>query len=146
MKADAIAIRGATNDDTSAVLALWREAAYGVSPTDDDEAITVLLSRDGNALLLAVDRDRIVGSIIAGWDGWRANLYRLAVVEAYRRGGVGAMLVREAERRMRQLGAMRIGALVEVDNDRARAFWEAQGYDVAASQMRFYKDLGRIKP
>jgi ribosomal protein S18 acetylase RimI-like enzyme len=142
MPTEAIAIRAATDNDTSAVLAFWREAAYGVSPTDDASAVNVLLGWDGQALLLALDGERIIGSVIAGWDGWRASLYRLAVLDARRRAGVGAMLVREAERRLRALGARRIGALVEVDNERAQAFWAAQGYGVMDSQMRFYKDLG----
>jgi ribosomal protein S18 acetylase RimI-like enzyme len=141
MPDDAITIRAATNDDSGAVLRFWHSSAYGESPTDDDKALSVLRQSDGGAMLLAVDGNRIIGSIIAGWDGWRGNLYRLAVLDAYRQRGIGAMLVREAEKRLRALGARRIGAIVEVDNDRGRAFWEAQGYAVATAQMRFYKDV-----
>jgi ribosomal protein S18 acetylase RimI-like enzyme len=142
MALDAITIRPAMLNDADELLALWREAAYGASPTDDEGALETMLSRDAGALLLACDDGHIVGSIIAAWDGWRANLYRLAVLEAYRRTGVGALLLREAERRLRGLGARRISALVEIDNETGRVFWESQGYAVATSQMRCYKDVG----
>jgi ribosomal protein S18 acetylase RimI-like enzyme len=142
MPADEIAIRPADASERAAILGFWNESAYGASPTDDDDGVDRLLARDAAALLVATDGARIVGTIIAGWDGWRANLYRLAVLDAYRRRGVGAMLVREAELRFGRLGARRISALVEVENERARAFWESQGYAVAESQMRYYKDVG----
>ena len=142
MPADAIAVREATIDDLSAILAFWRTSAYGSSPTDDDNSVAALLASDNAALLLAHDGDLMVGSIIAGWDGWRGGLYRLAVLDEYRRTGIGAMLVRGAERRLRALGARRIGALVEDDNQGGQAFWAAQGYAVAESQMRYVKNLG----
>ena len=140
---NAISVRPASSDEREAVLALWRESAHGASPTDDLASLTRLQSSDGQALLLAVDGDRIIGSIIAGWDGWRGNLYRLAVSPDYRRRGIGARLVRDAEERLCQAGAMRIGAIVERDNERAQEFWAAQGYAVAGSQERYFKDLDR---
>ena len=134
-------IRPARNDDAAAVLRFWSASAYGVSPTDDPDGLTSLLAQPGDGLLLAVESGEIIGTIIAGWDGWRGNLYRLAVLQAHRRKGVAGLLVREAEKRLREKGARRIGALVEVDNEPGRAFWASQGYDVASSQTRFVKDL-----
>jgi ribosomal protein S18 acetylase RimI-like enzyme len=141
MQPDQVTIREATPEDFQAVLELWPRSAYGASPTDDDDAVAALLGRDPGALLVALDGDRIIGTIIVGWDGWRGSLYRLAVLDAYRRRGVGTMLVGEAELRLQALGARRIGALVEIDNDRGRAFWAAQEYAVADSQTRYVKDL-----
>jgi ribosomal protein S18 acetylase RimI-like enzyme len=34
----------------------------------------------------------IVGALIAAWDGWRGNMYRLAVREGHRREGIGLAL------------------------------------------------------
>ena len=42
---------------------------------------------------LAADGEHIVGSVIAGWDGWRCHLYRLAVAPARRREGIGRALL-----------------------------------------------------
>jgi ribosomal protein S18 acetylase RimI-like enzyme len=73
---------------------------------------------------------RIVGSIIGTFDGWRGNIYRLAVRVDHRRQGVARALVAEVERRLTRQGAKRITALVEKDHPWAMNFWEAVGYRV----------------
>jgi GNAT superfamily N-acetyltransferase len=52
----------------------------------------------GAVLLVATAHGRIVGSVIGGWDGWRGNIYRLAVVPEYRRLGIARRLVKEVSR------------------------------------------------
>jgi len=62
------------------VLGLWQEA--GVTPpsvTDSLEGLTLLIREPAALLLVATIDGRIVGSVIGGWDGWRGNIYRLAV-------------------------------------------------------------------
>jgi ribosomal protein S18 acetylase RimI-like enzyme len=34
-----------------------------------------------------------VGTLVAAWDGWRGNMYRLAVLPEHRRAGIGRELV-----------------------------------------------------
>jgi GNAT superfamily N-acetyltransferase len=80
------------------------------------------------ALLVAVDGDAVVGAVIAAFDGWRGNFYRLAVAPARRRSGVGRALVAAGEERVRALGAPRVTALVAFDDADAGAFWDACGY------------------
>ncbi len=69
-------------------------------------------------LFVAVDRrGAIVGSVIATFDGWRGNVYRMAVDPALRRGGLGRRLAGAAEDWLRNEGAVRLSALVEGDSD-----------------------------
>ena len=68
-----------------------------------------LLRHDPDALLVAIAQSTIVGTLIAGWDGWRCHLYRLAVEPQYRRQGVAGALVAEAARRAARRGARRLG-------------------------------------
>ena len=81
-----------------------------------------------------------MGSLIAAWDGWRGQLYRLAVHPAWRRQGVATSLVRAGEERLGALGARRVAAIVIEGHDPARAFWQAAGYQQAA-QVRFVRSL-----
>ena len=134
------AIRAATPGEVPAVLVLWRDADAEVTETDDARALEAVLARDPEALLVATDGDRLVGSIVAGWDGWRGQLSRLAVHPASRRRGLGTALVRTAEEHLRGLGARRISAIVVDDHDTALAFWAAAGYDLAP-HVRFTKTL-----
>ena len=92
-----IALRPATPDDIDAVLAFWLEATAEPSSTDDADGLAALLERSPGSLILAVEGGAIVGSVVAGWDGWRGTIYRLAVAPAYRRRGIATQLVAAAE-------------------------------------------------
>ncbi|HET9172439.1 MAG TPA: GNAT family N-acetyltransferase, partial [Actinospica sp.] len=62
-------IRPARPDEAAAVLEFWRGAAEGTSISDDQDGVRILIERDPGALLLAVAGDRILGTVIAGFDG-----------------------------------------------------------------------------
>ena len=82
---------------------------------------------------------RIVGTVIAGWDGWRGSIYRLAVAPDQRRSGLGQALLRAAEQRLAGLGARRLHAIVVESNEVAVAFWTASDWEHQAGQLRFAK-------
>ncbi|MFD4375741.1 GNAT family N-acetyltransferase [Streptomyces sp. NPDC058486] len=134
-----IQIRAAAPTDAESVLAFWRESAEGTSISDDVDGVKRLLDRDPEALILAVDGDRIVGSVIAGWDGWRASLYRLAVLPSYRRRGISKTLLRAAEERFATLGGRRVDAMVLEANGRAHHTWAAAGYERQDQWRRWVK-------
>jgi ribosomal protein S18 acetylase RimI-like enzyme len=91
--------------------------------------------------VLAELADVVVGSVIAGWDGWRGSLYRLAVAPEQRRRGIASALVREAERRLRERGARRLTVIVVDDDDLAMAFWRATGLSPQAHRARFIRNF-----
>src|SRR5215467_6201836 len=103
-----VTIRTGTADDAAIVLRLWRVSEAADSTTDDEPALRTLLARDPDALLIADVDGEPVGTLIVGWDGWRGALYRLAVLPDRRRRGIARLLVDEAERRLRVLGARRV--------------------------------------
>ena len=78
--------------------------------------------------MVAVLDGEVIGALIAGWDGWRGNMYRLAVRGEHRRKGIGIALVRAGEEYLCSRGARRITALVAFDDGAAGAFWESAGY------------------
>jgi len=136
-----IALRAATETDVAAVLAFWEAATAEPSSTDDPEAIDALLDRSPGALILAVHGDTIVGTVIAGWDGWRGTVYRLAVAPERRRQGIATKLVDEAERRLRGHGARRMHLIVSrAGGGAAEDFWTSARYE-PTDQLRMVKDL-----
>ena len=76
---------------------------------------------------------------MGGWDGWRGNIYRLAVLPEYRRQGVGQQLVREIEKKIVSKGARKISILVEKSEDTAIAFWDAMKNDEYRPDDRFIR-------
>jgi ribosomal protein S18 acetylase RimI-like enzyme len=135
-------IRTAVRGDLSGVLALWRTEGVEPSRTDDAAALRGLLRHPTSTLLIAEDDGAVVGSIIAAWDGWRGELYRLAVAEGHRRHGLATELLRRAEAWLVDQGARRINALVLHDDGRARSFWTSVGYEVDGRLGRYVRDAG----
>ncbi len=80
------------------------------------------------ALFVAELNEQILGALIAAWDGWRGNMYRLAVREDCRRDGIGLALVHAGEEYLRECGVRRVTALVAFEDEAAGGFWEAAGY------------------
>lgn len=133
----------ATPGDVTELLALWAVAAENDSrPGDTARAVLTLLDRDPGACLIARQGDRIVGTLVAGWDGWRAHLYRLAVHPAMRRQGIAQALLDAGAARLRSLGATRLDAMVLADNELGQALWRAAGYSPQAQWRRWVKPVG----
>jgi ribosomal protein S18 acetylase RimI-like enzyme len=139
------AIRPATAADIAAVLELWSQArSANASTPDTPESLEALLSASPGALLVAEhpEDEGIVGALIAAWDGWRGNMYRLAVHPQRRREGIARALVDAGERHLTSRGARRITALVAHEELEAVGFWTEAGYARDATIARFVKQLG----
>jgi ribosomal protein S18 acetylase RimI-like enzyme len=137
-----IAIRAAGPDRAAEVLEFWRTAAEGTSISDDADGVRTLIQRDPGALLLAFDGERIVGSVIAGFDGWRCHLYRLAVAPDRRREGIGSALLEAAHQRFASFGGRRADAMVLERNETGQRAWTAAGYVREDHWRRWVRPLG----
>ena len=135
-------IRPATAADIEPVLAMWSTIQRYIPTTPDTpEALAALLRSDPGALLVAELDGAIVGTLIAGWDGWRGDMYRLAVSPEQRRRGIGTALVRAGEERLAALGCRRVTALVATGDRRAAAFWEVTGYPHDETTTRHVRSM-----
>jgi len=137
-----IEIRPCRLEECAAVLAMWARAGAIPSPTDTLEEVNRLVREHADSLLVAIRQGSIVGSIIGGWDGWRGNIYRLAVAPEARRAGLARRLVDAAERMLVSRGARRISALVERHEAHAVGFWDAladRGWHRDERMLRYIK-------
>lgn len=138
-KTDTFLIRECRPEEAIALLALWHAAGTSPSVTDTTTDIQRAIESSASVLVAEVDQ-RIVGSLIATFDGWRGNMYRIAVHPDYRRRGIGRALVKEGERCLAKLGVKRITALVEEKYPEAIAFWSDVGYEIEPGIARFFRN------
>ena len=142
-----VEIQALEPSDYDALLALWKTAGLPHRPKgrDSREAITSQMRRDPGLFLGAFLEDRLVGSVIASFDGRKGWINRLAVDPDERRQGIGRKLTEEAERVLRARGSQITGALVEADNSQSLALFEKCGYTIHKDMLYLTKrDSGQV--
>lgn len=134
-------IREAHPDEFDVVLELWASVDRHTALADRREYLATFHAFSPDLFLVAESEGRIVGTIIGGWDGWRANIARLATDPGLRRRGVARALVAEIERRLWAKGARRVYALVDKRSPPAIPFWKAYGYAVNENILQYSRNL-----
>ena len=114
--------------DYDDVISLWRSLpGMGLSGADEMGEMERFLIRNPKTSLLAELEDKIVGTVLGGFDGRRGYIYHLAVAKDLWGRGIGTMLMDELEERFKNLGAQKVHLMIYVDND-AVGFYEGLGY------------------
>jgi ribosomal protein S18 acetylase RimI-like enzyme len=134
-----VTLRAGRPEEADAILALWREADAEPTHTDDLASVTKLLQHDPAALIVADEDGILVGSVIAGWDGWRGGIYRLVVTPRHRRRGLARRLLDAAQQRLDERGAVRASAIVVESDAQAMGFWRSTTWDEQTERIRFVK-------
>ncbi len=130
-------------EDYPAVIELWSQAGPGihVRRSDQPEEIVKKLQRDPDLFLLAEADRQVIGSVLGAFDGRRGMIYHLAVMESWRKRGVGEALMAEVEQRLRLKGCIRCYLMVTADNENAIRFYEKRGWARMHPIETFGKDL-----
>ncbi len=128
--------------DYPGALRLWKSMEQGVrvGPSDSEREIQKKLERDPDLFLVAEAQNTLIGTVIGGFDGRRGFVYHLAVHSVYRRRGVGSLLIREVENRLRSKGCIRCYLLVRPDNLDAQRYYEKAGWKIL-DDLVFARDL-----
>jgi ribosomal protein S18 acetylase RimI-like enzyme len=113
------------------VKALWKEVFPDDPPWNAAEvSIARKVKAADDLFLVASEAGRVIGTVMAGYDGHRGWLYSVAVAPDKRRKGLGTALVREVERRLTERGCVKINLQVRSRNAGVVAFYEKLGYAV----------------
>jgi len=125
-----IYIRSFQPADEGAVVALWQVCALLRPQNDPRKDIARKLQVNPEWFLVAEAGGRIVGAVMAGYEGHRGWINYLAVEPAEQRGGLGRKLMAEAEQRLRAAGCPKINLQVRPENKAAIAFYERIGFGI----------------
>jgi len=115
--------------DRDRVVELWADSGLLRPWNDPDKDIARKLAVQRDGFLVATDRvGKIVGSVMAGYDGHRGWVNYIAVDPAYRLRGIGRILMRAAEDWLIEQGCPKLNLQLRDVNDDAALFYERLGY------------------
>lgn len=98
------------------------------------------LTQPGADCLVAEAGGTIAGFILTHSEEQQGQIITLDVLAAYRRAGVGTLLLREAESRMQDAGVRQVTLETATNNQAAVAFWQKHGYRTEAILKNYYLD------
>ena len=127
-------IRERQSNNVPDILQLWRDADDTVSVTDTPDDIRCVLDSPAAMLNVALIEERITGI----FDGWRGDIYKMAVHRYYRRQGIASGLLDSVGDFFDSGGAKRITALVESEPPLGCGFLGVPGYQYHQSMARYY--------
>ena len=110
---------------------------------DPGKDICRKLHAQGELFLVGLLGDRLVATVMAGYEGHRGWINYLAVGTEYRNRGFGRRLMEAAESRLRELGCPKINLQVRSSNHAAVTFYKHIGYaidDVVSMGKRLEED------
>lgn len=125
-----IVLRHLTVDDHAAILDLWRRAGlHSIRPQgrDSRQALAAQLAQGQVALGLEED-GKLAACVLVTDDTRKGWINRLAVDPDYRRRGLAARLIAEAEKELRARGLQVFSALIESENVESLSLFQREGY------------------
>ncbi len=112
------------------VVALWDACGLNVAHNDPSRDIALVDESPNAELFLGYRGDRLIGTVMAGHDGHRGWMYRLAVAADCRRLGHGRSLVRHAEAWLTERRLRKSQLMIRDTNAAVRDFYLRLGYAV----------------
>ena len=114
--------------DQEAVVRLWKDCSLVVPPNDPIKDIARKIRFQKDLFLVAVREGKLVGTVMAGYEGRRGWINYLAVSPAHQRRGIGRRLIQEAENRLLALGCPKVNLMVRRSNTQVIKFYRNLGF------------------
>jgi ribosomal protein S18 acetylase RimI-like enzyme len=125
------------------LISLWARAGlpFDGEKRDSRENLTRQCQDDHVAMPTLKDKGRLIGFIIATFDGRKGWINRLAIDPDYRRRQLASKLVKKAEEILIEMGANVIAALVNDDNSASQSLCRHCGYERCESIIYFRRKV-----
>jgi ribosomal protein S18 acetylase RimI-like enzyme len=121
-------IRSYQPSDESAVIDLWHGCNLVVPQNDPKKDIEMKRKVQADLFFVGTVGNRIVATVMAGYDGHRGWIYYLAVDPDYRRQHIGRRMMAKAESALKKRGCPKINLQVRTSNQAVIAFYERLGF------------------
>lgn len=126
-----ISIRAYEAQDEAAVVELW-ETCFPHDPpwNNPRDVIRRKMTVQPELLLVALIDNQIVGTALAGFDGFRGWVNKVATHPSLQRKGIASRLMRAAERALSDMGCPKLNLQVRAENAAVVEFYKDAGYTI----------------
>jgi len=124
-----VAIKVYTRADQKAAVELWREVIEGFADLVDERIdIQQRMTNPSQLFLVASVGSHAVGSALADISDDCGHLDYVAVHQEFRRKGIGADLVRQAEKKLTEMGCDNMFIDIDSADEAMMSFFSSLGY------------------
>jgi ribosomal protein S18 acetylase RimI-like enzyme len=114
--------------DEAEVIRLWENCELVVPQNHPGDDIACKLKVQPELFLVGVMQERIISTIMAGYEGHRGWINYLAVAPEHRRKGIGRRMMVAVEEKLRRMGCPKINLQVRETNSAVIEFYKRLGY------------------
>jgi len=121
------------------VVELWKKCNLIIPQNDPVEDIMKKVDFQPDLFFIGLMDDRVIGSIMVGYEGHRGWINYLAVLPEFQRQGYGRKLVQKAMDELVRIGCLKVNLQVRRTNTPVIDFYERLGFkedDVVSLGMR----------
>lgn len=123
-------IRPYSAQDERAVIELWNDCGLTRPWNNPQKDIACKLAVNPEWFLVGTLNDKVMASVMAGYDGHRGWIYYLAVHPDYQHKGYGRQIMQSAENLLKDAGCPKINLQVRTSNTKMIEFYKKIGFDM----------------
>jgi len=117
--------------DEALVIDLWKSIFPDDPPWNEPaDVIARKLAIQSDLFLVAIVEGKLVGTVLAGFDGVRGWIHKLAVDPEFQHQGIALQLMRFAESSLASVGCPKVNLQVRASNSAVVDFYRNAGYSI----------------
>ena len=128
MTESSLLIRQFKEGDKEALVSLWNMCKLTVPWNNPYKDIARKLKAQAELFLVGYLEDKLIASVMAGYDGHRGWINYFAVHPDFQARGYGKQLMDNVENGLRELGCPKINLQIREGNDKVFSYYQKLGF------------------
>ena len=128
MTESSLLIRPFKEGDEEALVSLWNMCKLTVPWNNPYKDIARKLKVQAELFLMGYLEDKLIASVMAGYDGHRGWINYFAVHPDFQARGYGKQLMDNVENGLRELGCPKINLQIREGNDKVFSYYQKHGF------------------
>lgn len=115
--------------DYDTVYELWTKCNFELGASDTRDEIHKFIKMNPSTSLVGEIGNKIISSVLGGYDGRRGLIHHLSVDPVYQKTGYGRQMLQALEKRFKEIGIVKISFWVKKSNIKVVKFYNKYGYE-----------------